>query len=98
MSSSSVPFTAVLGAPVNTDPIVVSNDEINVMEAPLANELNGSVVDLQAVEFSHYRYDEVLMSMELITGLTFMLRGIQCSRVKVWLRRFVQLRSTTTIG
>lgn len=82
MSISSVFSFPVLGATVNDDQLVASDEEFVAFDALLANEIASSTVRVQLVGLSHYRYEAVRMSTEQIRNLTFPLHDIQRRDVK----------------
>lgn len=57
MCSFSVRSLPVLGATVNADPIVLSDDVLDVLDVPLFNELGGSAINMQPGKLSHYNYE-----------------------------------------
>lgn len=71
LSSSAVLTSAVPDVGILPDPIVVSNDEVEALDAPLSNELASSAVSEQLAELSHCSYEEVWMSAEEIADPTF---------------------------
>lgn len=64
------------------DLTVVSDVEVDALDAPLGNERAHSPVHVQPIKLSHYRYEEVLMSVEQIADLTLPLHYIQSSHAK----------------
>lgn len=77
-----MPSFPILGATVNTDLLLISDDEFDTFNAPLVNDLASSAVILEPVELSHYHYEEVWMSVDQIPSSTYPLRDIQSSQVK----------------
>lgn len=67
---------------VNADSIVMSDDEIDALDAQPANELTRSAINLQPVELAYHHYKEVWLSVERITEPTTPLREIQHSDVR----------------
>lgn len=61
---------------------MVLDDEANSLDTPLSTELFSSAVNVQAVKFCHFRYENVWLSIELIAHPTFPLHKIQTSHVK----------------
>lgn len=62
----------------------MSDDKVDALDAPLANELENRAVIMQLVELrelSHYRSRNVWMSLEQIADPTFPLRNVQSSHV-----------------
>lgn len=64
------PFSLFLGANVNTDPIVVTRDTFDALDAPLAIELAASAVNPQPVECSRYHNGKVKIIVELVADPT----------------------------
>lgn len=62
---------------------MVSDDNFDALSAVLANDPTSSTVNRQQVDLSHYRYEEVTLSVEQIADPTFPLRDIQSSCVKI---------------
>lgn len=54
-----MPASPVPGVNVIPDPVVLSNEEFNAMDAPLVNGRTGSLIGVQPVDLGHYRYEEV---------------------------------------
>lgn len=52
---ASMLFSPVIGATVNADAITVLDDKLDGLDALLATELRGSVVNVRPVEPGHYR-------------------------------------------
>lgn len=77
-----MPATSVRGANVILDPMVLLDDEFDVLDAPLANEFVISTVNVQPVELAHYRYEKVWLNVEQIADRTFSFQDIQSSHVK----------------
>lgn len=77
MSSSSIPVTNVV-----PNLIVVSNDDLDLTNAPLAVKLAGGVGKVQSVELSNYCYEEVRVIAEHIVDPTFWSRHVQSSRME----------------
>lgn len=63
-SLSSMPSSAVFGATLNTDPIVVSDDGLDSREAPLDDVPAGSAFIVQLAPLTPNRYEESSMSVE----------------------------------
>lgn len=55
----SMPASAATDDNVIPDQIVVSDDDFDALDAPLANELLERALNVQPVEPGHYRYEEV---------------------------------------
>lgn len=49
-----MPASPVPGANVIPDPIVELDEELDALDVPLANEIAGTVVNVQPVELYHY--------------------------------------------
>lgn len=71
------------GVKVIHNPIVVSDDGCDALDAPLENDLAGSAVGVQHAELCYYGYEEMWLSVEHIADPTFRLRVIQISHVKI---------------
>lgn len=74
------PFSS---ANVILEPIVVSNDEFEALDAQFENELFGSAVNVQPVNFSNDHYEDGWLSVGQIAHLTFQLQDIQSSHVNL---------------
>lgn len=48
-----MPASAALSENVNPDPVVVSNDELNALDAPLEIDRASRTINMQAVGFIH---------------------------------------------
>lgn len=60
----------------------MSDNERDALDAPLANKLARSAVDVQPLALKQYRNQEVSMSTEPFADLEFSLWDVQSSRVK----------------
>lgn len=87
-----------IGATVDRDPILLSDEELDALGAPLANKLAGSAVNLHPVELSHFWYDGVWMSVWQIVEPKFPLWNFQRSRKRCCLHRGLQTDLTTELG
>lgn len=54
-----MPSSTLLGATVNSDTSVKSDDEFDALDSFLLDELAGSTADVQLVELRHYGYEDV---------------------------------------
>lgn len=59
MSTSLIPASSVTGANVISNPIVLSDDGFDALDARLTNELVGCVVNVQPPELRHYCYEKL---------------------------------------
>lgn len=82
MSNDWVSISHVASASVDFDPIIVSNEESDVVDMAEAEELPGSSVDVQPLDLASYKYEEILMYVDRIANPTFPLRDIQTSHVR----------------
>lgn len=89
MSTHSILASPALGANVVPGLILVSDDQLDALDAPLGNEVCDSTVDVQSVELSHYCYEGVWLSAGPSLDTTLSLRDIESSHVKIlafWIR------------
>lgn len=98
MSISSVLSSPDLGVTVNVNRIVISNHTYDILDAPLANALVGSVVIVQLVDFSHYRFEEPWMSAEKIVILSFRCAILRKVMSRKWLCRSARFIFITVMG
>lgn len=77
-----MPTSPVHGANVIPDLIVMSEDKPNALDAPLANDIAGSAVNVLSVKLKHKRYEPEWLSIEKFTNTTSPLHMIQRSQVK----------------
>lgn len=64
------------------DPFVVLDDKFDALDAPHANELAGSTVNVQLVELRKYRHEEPCLSVGQIADSRFAPRNVQACQVK----------------
>lgn len=67
---------------MDAHPIVRPNDEFNALDTRPASKATCTVVNAQPADFSHYRYEDELVSVKRIADSTFLLPDIQSSSVK----------------
>lgn len=82
MSTSFVPVSPVPNANMTSDPIVVSNDAFDALDASLVHKLKGSIVNVQPVDLSCNYYEAAWLSLEQFGDPTLPLPDIQNSPVK----------------
>lgn len=82
MTAFYIPASSILCANVIPSATVASDDQIVALDAPLANELDRSAVDVLQIDIEHYRYEKLWLSVGYIADPTFALRDIQSSQVK----------------
>lgn len=59
MCTPLLPSSPIPGASVIPDSIVMSDDDLNALDDLLGSEVAGSAVDVQPVELSYHRDEEI---------------------------------------
>lgn len=77
MCIPSIPCSPVSGTSIHPDPIVASDEESGFVDVPAADELSGSVVDVDPLDLTNYRYKEICMHVEQTADPKFLLRDVQ---------------------
>lgn len=76
------PSSAGFSLDLNADTIAVSDDWFVAFDVSLPNKLAERAVNVRALVFSHFYYEEVCIIIEVLVNQTFPLRGTYQSHVK----------------